>query len=87
VKIGETSLDRFYRFLINRIVNLIFSKKIDFLKKWFTSFGTGLPVISIEKLILPTGLSVLAYFNHYRPIGFGIDLSVIPINTDRFIDS
>jgi hypothetical protein len=37
IKIREISLDWFYRFLINRSVNLIFFKKI---KKWFIDFGT-----------------------------------------------
>jgi hypothetical protein len=36
------------------------------LKKWFTGFSTDLSVIPTDKPVLPTNLSVLVNFNHYR---------------------
>jgi predicted neutral ceramidase superfamily lipid hydrolase len=51
-------------------VNLIF------LKKWFTGFGTGLPVIPTGKPILPIGLLVSVNFNHCRSIDL---LILVPV--------
>jgi hypothetical protein len=67
MKIRETGLDRFHRFLIN--LNLIFLNFLIFFKKGFIGFGTGLPV-------LPTGLLVSMDFNHYRPIGLLVSIPV-----------
>jgi hypothetical protein len=53
-KTGEIVSDQFHRFSINRTVNLIFFKTLNFLKKMIYNFDTGLPVIPTGKLILQT---------------------------------
>jgi hypothetical protein len=58
------------RFLVNHLMNAnVFLKNDVFLKKWFTGFGTGLPII-------PTGFQPLPTDQF---IGFSTDLSVILI--------
>jgi hypothetical protein len=69
VKIREIGLDRFYRFLINRLVNLIFLNFVFFKKNGlpvlvpvtdqFTSFS-GFQPLSVDRFIgFDTGLTVV----------------------------